>query len=250
MPGEGEGGTTAATTTTEPNASATNTSGGDGNNAQSQAGAQGAGTQTATTTEGAQQGEGSGAAPAAGDQIATLLAQAKALGVNIFTQEDLNTTVQKRLADEEARQQRAKEEEKKREQGKFQELLTDRERELQEARDANRALALKYETATVAHRLGIDKPETVMKLVSKDAIEYGTDGNPTNLETLLKSALEELQGLVKVGSQQTTATSAGDGINAARKTPLTKAAIQAMSFAERQARKDEIFEALKQGLAE
>jgi hypothetical protein len=114
-----------------------------------------------------------------------------------FTQADIDRIVSQRLAEEKAKLDKAAREKKAKEEGDYQTLLTTKETELETERARNKALALKYKAVTVAQVLNIEKPEVALRLIDQDAVEYGADGEPTNLEKLFKAAIEELPALVK-----------------------------------------------------
>lgn len=75
------------------------------------------------------------------------------------------------------------------------ELLTQKEREVQEimlqARNAN----LKAEVATRANALNVKSVNSLLTLV-KDGVEYDAEGNPQNLDALIEAVLREVPGLV------------------------------------------------------
>jgi hypothetical protein len=73
--------------------------------------------------------------------------------------------------------------------------------------------------------LKIEKPEIALKLLDMDAVEYDTEGKPTNIEALLKAVIAELPSLVAPtdddatkGKAQTAQTSTGGSINTQRVT--------------------------------
>lgn len=80
---------------------------------------------------------------------------------------------------------KADEDAKLTEQQRLEQRAKDAEEKLANIQRAHQERAIGYEVRLAAAKLGIEKPEAVVKLLNLAAVEYDADGQPTNIEKLL-----------------------------------------------------------------
>ena len=169
---------------------------------------------TTETTTNTSEGEGKNTDVVQGavTQPATTEVTPKSEGT--FTQADIDRILRERLAEEKTRREKEANDKKLQEDGKFQELLSARDKDLEATQAQLKAARVEAAFTWEAAKLGIAKLDAAYKLI-KDDVEMDADGKPTNLEKLLKAAIADVPGLAGDGQVQ---QGAGGGINSSRQT--------------------------------
>lgn len=91
---------------------------------------------------------------------------------------------------------REDEEKKVSEQENLQKRLTEYERKEAELQQTLRTKTLEYEVKLCAVQLGIVDPEAAYRLLDIEQIEYDKDGNPSNIEKVVKELISKKPYLV------------------------------------------------------
>lgn len=173
-----------------------------------------------------------------------------------YTQDDLNRMFADRVKRAEAaqlkrfgfdsaeaaesalKQARERAEAEKTELQKAQELAAQREKQIEDLLNAQKALSTQNEVTQTAARLGIVDPDAAYKLLDKEAIEYEENGKPKNVETLLQSLLKGKPYLAGSGTS---------AMNAGKTRKFSREEIEKMSPAEINKNWDAIKDYLERG---
>lgn len=109
---------------------------------------------------------------------------------------------------------------KLKEQGEWQKIAEQREKDILAANERYRTAKVEAAIASKAAELGVKKVHRLRQMVEAD-IEFGDDGAPTNLDALIKAALEDVPTLVETvagakpnGGGPTNPARGGDNIPA------------------------------------
>jgi regulator of replication initiation timing len=134
-------------------------------------------------------------------------------------------------------EKRAAEEAKLSETERLTRRASDLERQLAERDQSLKERTVLASTIDAAARLGFANPRLAHRLLDHSEIEFEADGNPSNIEALLRGLLAAEPYLASAHARPTGSI---DGGSRGNRTTLTREAIEKMSPAEISARSDEI----------
>lgn len=167
-------------------------------------------------------GTAAGTQTAGKTEVGTGTNQAQeAAGNQHFTQADIDRIVKQRVKQAQEAAKAAADEEAAKKAGEYEKLYASESEKAKALTLQLKSTALKYEVAVIAARLNIQKTDIALKLIDLDAVEYDTEGKPTNIEALLQAVIKELPSLVVAQAAQedaskVKATSTGGSINTQR----------------------------------
>lgn len=127
------------------------------------------------------------------------------------------------------------------EQEKLQRRLAELERQQAEWERQRQETVLRYETMLAAQRMGIVDPDAAWRLIDMNAIEFDEDGNPSNLDAVLRALVQERKWLA--GGAQISASNPATNTPAAR--IFTRSQLRDPKFFREH--RDEIMQAVRDG---
>lgn len=111
-----------------------------------------------------------------------------------YTKSDLTRIVQREIAAERRKAEaKAKQEQERKEseaRGEYQKLLSQLERERDEAQATLRRMNAERAVESAARKAQAEHPEVVMRLI-RDDLQFDDEGNPTNVDTLIGKLKKE-----------------------------------------------------------